>query len=142
MQVLVIEDDPTVRTLIKLVLQKQEHEVILAQNAKNGTRLAFEDSHDMIILDLGLPDGDGYDVCKKIRAEGITTPILVLSAELETDVKVKCLKVGADDYLTKPYSLIELSARIKASLRRANQYSQAATSEEPNLIQIHLLLKE
>lgn len=120
MQVLVIEDDPTAQTLIKLILQKQEHEVILAQNAENGTKLAYSDSNDMIILDLGLPDGDGYEVCKKIRAEGITTPILVLSAEKETDIKVKCLEIGADDYVTKPFDNSELTARIDAIKRRSN----------------------
>lgn len=119
MQVLVIEDDPTVQTLIKLVLQKQDHEVTLIQNAKNGTQLALENSHDMIILDLGLPDGNGFDVCKNIRDKGITTPVLVLSAEQETDIKVKCLEIGADDYLTKPFDTSELTARLDAILRRS-----------------------
>ena len=119
MQVLVIEDDPTVQTLIKLVLQKEEHDVILAQNAKNGQKLGLEDSHDMIILDLGLPDGDGFDVCQKLRDQGIKTPILVLSAEKETDIKVKCLEIGADDYLTKPFDTSELTARIDAIMRRS-----------------------
>lgn len=121
MQVLVIEDDPTVQTLIKLVLQKEEHDVILAQNAKNGLALGLEDSHDMIILDLGLPDGDGFDVCKNLRDRGITTPILVLSAEQEIDVKVKCLELGADDYLTKPFDTSELTARLDAIIRRSGR---------------------
>lgn len=119
MQVLVIEDDPTVQTLIKLILQKQDHEVFLAQNAKNGTQLAMENSHDMIILDLGLPDGNGFDVCRNIRDKGITTPVLVLSAEQETDIKVKCLEIGADDYLTKPFDTSELTARLDAIRRRS-----------------------
>ena len=119
MQVLVIEDDPTVQTLIKLVLQKEEHDVILAQNAENGQKLGLEDSHDMIILDLGLPDGDGFDICQKLRDQGIKTPILVLSAEKETDIKVKCLDMGADDYLTKPFDTSELTARIDAIMRRS-----------------------
>lgn len=119
MQILVIEDDLTIQTLIKLILQREEHDVVLAQNAKIGTRLALEDSPDMIILDLGLPDGDGYDICKKIREEGISTPVLVLSAEHETDVKVKCLEIGADDYLTKPFDTSEFTARIDAIMRRS-----------------------
>lgn len=120
MQVLVIEDDPTVQTLIKLVLQKEDHDVVLAKSAKNGTKLGLESSNDMIILDLGLPDGDGFDVCQDLRNKGITTPILVLSAEQETDIKVKCLEIGADDYLTKPFDTSELTARLQAIRRRSN----------------------
>jgi DNA-binding response OmpR family regulator len=129
MEVLVIEDDPTAQTLIKLILQNQEHDVILAQNAANGTKLASGNTHDMIILDLGLPDGDGYDVCKQLREDGIATPILVLSAEHETDIKVKCLEIGADDYLTKPFDNSELTARIDAIMRRSNGHENEGTLE-------------
>lgn len=120
MHILVIEDDPAVQTLIKIVLEKNDHEVVLAETAKLGMELALENTHDIIILDLGLPDGDGYEICKSIRDENLSTPILVLSAEQETDVKVKCLKVGADDYLTKPFDNSELTARIDAIMRRTN----------------------
>jgi DNA-binding response OmpR family regulator len=120
MRVLIIEDDPTTRTLIKMVLEKNEHSVILAETAKEGREYAYEKSNDMIILDLGLPDGDGYEICKSVREKQLTTPVLVLSGEHGTDIKVKCLEVGADDYLTKPFDNSELMARIGAISRRRN----------------------
>lgn len=123
MDVLVIEDDPSVRTLVKAVLEHDGSKVAQAEDAAGGRDLATNNSYDIIILDLGLPDGDGYEVAKYIRDEEITTPILVLSAEHETDVKIKCLKVGADDYLTKPFNTEELMARIEAITRRSSDAS-------------------
>jgi len=120
MKILVIEDDPSVRTLVKAVLEHNNNTVLTAETAKDGESLAIGERFDMIILDLGLPDGDGYEVCKKVRDEGIVTPVLILSGEQETDVKVKCLKVGADDYLTKPFNTEELLARMEAIQRRTS----------------------
>ena len=74
----------------------------------------------MIILDLGLPDGDGYELCKSIRDKNVKTPVLILSGEQEADVRVKCLRVGADDFLTKPFNAEELIARIEAIQRRTD----------------------
>lgn len=119
MNVLVIEDDPAVRTLVKAVLEKNEFEVDLADTAAGGEEYAIENPYDIIILDLGLPDGDGFDLCKSIRGREITTPVLILSAEHETDIKIKCLRVGADDYLTKPFDTGELLARMEAISRRS-----------------------
>lgn len=119
MNVLVVEDDPTVRTLVKAILQHKGNGVDLAGTASEGEKLALENEYDMIILDLRLPDGNGYDVCESIREKGVTTPVLVLSAEHETNVKVKVLNVGADDYLTKPFNSEELVARIDAINRRS-----------------------
>ena len=141
MQILVIEDDPTVQTLIKIVLEKNDHQVKLANTAKKGRELALEEDHNMIIMDLGLPDGDGFDLCKEIRGENLSTPILVLSAEQETDVKVKCLKAGADDYLTKPFDTSELTARIDAITRRSkgtNSKEILACGE----LQVNLMTRE
>ncbi|MDR8391813.1 response regulator transcription factor [Aliifodinibius sp. S!AR15-10] len=121
MEVLVIEDDPSVRTLVKAVLEHKGNDVFQADNASKGRDLATTNDYDIIILDLGLPDGDGFDIAKDIRDQDITTPILVLSAEQETDVKIKCLKVGADDYLTKPFNTEELMARIEAITRRSGE---------------------
>jgi DNA-binding response OmpR family regulator len=119
MKILVIEDDPTVRTLVKAVLEHRGNDVSVAETATDGQNLALENNFNMIILDLRLPDGNGYDVCQKIREEGVTTPVLVLSAEHETDVKIKILNVGADDYLTKPFNSEELMARLDAIARRS-----------------------
>lgn len=120
MNILVVEDDPTIRTLVKAILTKNGNKVSLAETASSGEKMAMNGNLDMIILDLRLPDGNGYDVCESIRAKGIKTPVLVLSAEHETDVKVKVLNVGADDYLTKPFNRDELTARIDAIARRSN----------------------
>jgi len=121
MDVLIIEDDPSVRTLVKAVLEHNDSTVEQADNAAEGESKATENDYDIIILDLGLPDGDGFEIAKNIRDKGITTPILVLSGEQETDVKIKCLKVGADDYLTKPFNTEELVARIEAITRRVHE---------------------
>lgn len=118
MNILVVEDDPSVRTLVKAVLEHNGNSVVTAHNAEDGESLAVNSDFEMIILDLGLPDGDGYEVCKNIRDQNVTTPVLILSGEQETDVKVKCLKVGADDYLTKPFNTEELIARMGAIKRR------------------------
>lgn len=119
MNILVIEDDPSVRTLVKAVLEHNGNKVSIADNATDGESTAINDDYDMIILDLGLPDGDGYEVCKNIREKNVATPVLILSGEQETDVKVKCLRVGADDYLTKPFNTEELIARMDAIKRRS-----------------------
>lgn len=121
MSILVVEDDPTVRTLVKAILEHKGNSVSIAATAGEGEKLAFSDEFDMIVLDLRLPDGNGYDVCANIREQGIVTPVLVLSAEHETDVKIKVLNVGADDYLTKPFNSEELMARIDAIARRSSK---------------------
>lgn len=120
MNVLVIEDDPSVRTLVRAVLEKNEFNVDLAETAAGGEEYAAKKSYDLIILDLGLPDGDGFDLCKSMRDQDITTPVLILSAEQETDIKIKCLRVGADDYITKPFDTGELLARMEAITRRSS----------------------
>ncbi len=125
MNILVVEDDPSVRTLVKAVLEHNGNTVHTEDTAASGESSAMENEFDMIVLDLGLPDGDGYEVCKNIRDKNITTPVLILSGEQETDVKVKCLKVGADDYLTKPFNTEELIARMEAIKRR----SESATDQ-------------
>lgn len=119
MEILVVEDDSTVRTLVKAILQHKGNSVSVAETALEGETLGLENDYDMIILDLRLPDGNGYDVCAKLRENNVETPVLVLSAEHETNVKVKVLNVGADDYLTKPFNSEELMARIDAIARRS-----------------------
>jgi DNA-binding response OmpR family regulator len=119
LDILVIEDDPTVRLLVKKALEHHGGTIAVADTAESGSKRATEEDYDMIILDLRLPDGNGHDVCEGIRSNGIKTPVLILSAEQETDVKVKNLNAGADDYLTKPFSIDELLARIEAILRRS-----------------------
>ncbi|MBO6795282.1 MAG: response regulator transcription factor [Balneolaceae bacterium] len=118
MNILVVEDDPSVRTLVKAVLEHNGNTVSTEDTVASGEKAAVEGNFDMIILDLGLPDGDGYELCKNIRDKNVITPVLILSGEQEADVKVKCLRVGADDYLTKPFNTEELIARLEAIQRR------------------------
>lgn len=119
LNILVVEDDPTVRLLVKKALENHGADISEADTAEGGENKAKENDYDMIVLDLRLPDGTGYDVCVNLRDNDVTTPVLVLSAEQETNMKVKILNVGADDYLTKPFSVEELLARIEAILRRS-----------------------
>ncbi|MFN1833802.1 response regulator transcription factor [Balneola sp. MJW-20] len=128
MNILVIEDDPSVRTLVKAVLEHNGNTVMTAETATDGENQATENEFEMIILDLGLPDGDGYEVCKNIRDKDISTPVLILSGKQDTDVKVKCLKVGADDYLTKPFNTEELIARMGAIQRRTESGGEQVLS--------------
>ena len=130
MKILVVEDDPSVRTLVKAVLEHNDNTVITAETAKDGQALATGENFEMIVLDLGLPDGDGYEVCKYIRDEGVVTPVLILSGEQETDVKVKCLKVGADDYLTKDISQAQMMVRIVALFRRVDALKAPSDKED------------
>jgi DNA-binding response OmpR family regulator len=137
MRVLIIEDDPAVQTLVKTVLKHNGNEVSVVETAAEGEELATGSSYDIIVLDLGLPDGDGLELCERLRDSGVETPILILSAEKETDVKVKGLHSGADDYLTKPFSTEELMARIEAIQRRS---SKKTTQEELNCGEININL--
>lgn len=118
MNILIVEDDPTARLLVKKALEYHGGTITEASTVAEGTKLSRDANHDMIILDLRLPDGNGYDICNSLRKDGIKTPILILSADQDVDIKVKNLNAGADDYLTKPFSIEELLARIDAIKRR------------------------
>lgn len=118
MNILIVEDDPTARLLVKKALEYHGGNITEAGTAREGIDLSRKGTHDMIILDLRLPDGNGYDICSSLRQDGIKTPVLILSADQDVDIKVKNLNAGADDYLTKPFSIEELLARIDAIKRR------------------------
>ena len=139
---LVVEDDPTVRLLVKKALENHGGEIVEADTAGSGQEKALKDDFDMIVLDLRLPDGTGYDVCVSLRDNDVTTPILVLYAEQETNMKVKVLNVGADDYLTKPFSVEELLARIEAIHRRSNSHGGAESELSCNEMQIDLIARK
>lgn len=118
MHILVIEDEPAVQTLIKSILKKQDYETTLAETAETALESVHQNESDAIIMDLGLPDGDGFDLCKTFRDQNISSPILILSGENDTETKVKCLNAGADDFITKPFDSSELIARLNAITRR------------------------
>lgn len=118
MRVLVIEDEQKMADLIKRGLEEEGMRVEVAYEGESGLEAGRNGEHDLIILDLGLPGRDGLDLAKDLRASGNKTPILILTAHDSTEMKVKGLDSGADDYLTKPFAFAELLARIRALHRR------------------------
>lgn len=128
LHVLLIEDDQDIAKLIALHVSQMPAKVIHAADGKTGIDLAMTEIWDAIILDIGLPHINGLDICRHIRAQGSHVPILMLSAKVSELDRVLGLELGADDYLTKPFSVIELQARIKALVRR----SQIADVEAVN----------
>jgi DNA-binding response OmpR family regulator len=117
--ILAIEDDPAILRGLEDNLRFEAYEVLTATDGQTGYALIREKRPDLIILDLMLPKLSGYEICRKVRAEGIQTPILMLTARGEEADRVLGLDLGADDYVAKPFSIRELMARIRAILRRA-----------------------
>lgn len=117
-KVLVVDDEQSIVTLLQYNLQQSGYEVITAMDGEEGKNLALSENPDLIILDLMLPKLDGIDVCKQLRQQKVSTPILMLTAKDEEFDKVLGLELGADDYMTKPFSPREVIARVKAILRR------------------------
>ncbi|MFL5823227.1 MAG: response regulator transcription factor [Solirubrobacteraceae bacterium] len=118
MRVLVIEDDDSVRAAVRRALLLGGYEVLQAETGGAGLLSAQSDVPDAIVLDLGLPDIDGVQVCRTLRESGNHTPILMLTARVAVEDRVDGLEAGADDYLVKPYDVRELQARLKAIMRR------------------------
>jgi DNA-binding response OmpR family regulator len=119
-KILVIEDDPAILRGLADNLRFERYEVRTAPDGETGYRLAATEKPNLIVLDLMLPKLSGFEVCRKLRADGVQTPILMLTARGEESDRVQGLDIGADDYVTKPFSLRELLARIRALLRRQN----------------------
>ncbi len=117
-KVLIIEDDKDISELISIHISDMSYEVDQAFDGKVGLLKALNNSYKFILLDIRLPFVDGFEICKKIRQEKINTPILMLTSKSEEIDKVLGLEIGADDYITKPFSVRELIARVKAVLRR------------------------
>ncbi len=118
MRILVIEDDDAVRSALRRALLLDGYEVVPAPTGQEGLLKAETDVPDAIILDLGLPDIDGMEVCRRLRSTGNRTPILMLTARDAVEDRVEGLEAGADDYLVKPYDVRELQARLRAIMRR------------------------
>lgn len=116
--ILIIEDDPAMQTGLRDNLEFEEHEVDIIDNGKAGLERLLAHAYDLVILDVMLPQMSGFDVLKNARAKGVTTPVIMLTAKGEEIDKVLGLEMGADDYITKPFGLRELLARVKAVLRR------------------------
>lgn len=118
-KILLIEDEAGLILTLTDRLQSENFEVASATDGESGLQTASSQNFDLIVLDVMLPKKNGYDVCRDLRRKNITTPILMLTAKGETIDKVLGLKLGADDYLTKPFEVLELLARIEALLRRS-----------------------
>ena len=121
MRILIVEDEHKIANSIKKGLEQETFAVDVAYDGEEGFDLASTEEFDLIILDLMLPKMDGVSICKKLREKNIHTPILILTAKGQIEDKVNGLNCGADDYLTKPFSFLELIARVKALTRRPKQ---------------------
>ncbi len=128
-RILVVEDEPDMQAGIKDNLEFEGYEVDTASDGKEGLQKILSDGFDLVLLDVMLPHISGFDVCKKVRHENNDTPIIFLTAKGEEIDKVIGLESGGDDYLTKPFSLRELLARVKAVLRRTEKQSVNTSSQ-------------
>ncbi len=123
-KILIIEDEESILMALEDNLKLEGYDVASARDGELGLSKVMENQYDLIILDIMLPKMNGFDVCRRIRQEGISTPILMLTAKSQEIDKVLGLELGADDYVTKPFSPRELIARVKALLRRAKPQEQ------------------
>jgi two-component system copper resistance phosphate regulon response regulator CusR len=121
MRILVVEDDPALLQVLESGFREHHVDVVTARTFYEGREKAALGSYGVIILDVGLPGGSGFDLCKRIRSNGISTPVLMLTARDAVDDRVYGLESGADDYLTKPFAFKELLARVQALARRPPQ---------------------
>lgn len=140
MKLLIIEDDKSLAHILEEALQA-DYAVSTTHSGKSGILLALSQCFDLILLDLTLPDVDGQSICAELRAEGVTSPLLVLSGKDAVVTKIVLLDCGADDYLTKPFSMAELRARIRALLRRNAPSLQFETELQVGQLRLHLPTK-
>lgn len=127
-EILIVEDDKAVKNLISTTLEMDGYRFLCAENGAQGILSAASQQPDIILLDLGLPDMDGTEVIRKVRSWS-QLPIIVISARSEDRDKIEALDAGADDYLTKPFSVDELRARLRSTLRRLNYLSTVTEAE-------------
>jgi two-component system alkaline phosphatase synthesis response regulator PhoP len=137
-RILIIEDESGLATTLKDRLQKEGHTVNVALDGNSGMVMALREPFDLLILDLMLPGQNGLTICQKLRQLGSNAPILMLTARRQTMDKVIGLRTGADDYLTKPFKMVELLARVDALLRRAASGKAAAIRYQFGELQIDI----
>jgi serine phosphatase RsbU (regulator of sigma subunit) len=129
-RIVVIEDDPAILRGLADNLRAESYDVLTASDGEDGYRMVREKQPDLVILDLMLPRLNGYDVCRQIRRHGIATPILMLTAQSQESNRIQGFDAGADDYVTKPFSIRELLGRVRAILRRSEGRSDLANQKE------------
>ena len=132
--ILIVDDEEPIINLLEYNLEKEGYNLIEARDGETGLKLAFDKKPDLILLDLMLPRIDGLTVCKRIRNAPLNIPIIMISAKAEEIDKILGLELGADDYITKPFSIRELVARVKANLRKAelSSYNMDESNKEKN----------
>ncbi|WP_420239021.1 winged helix-turn-helix domain-containing protein [Telmatobacter bradus] len=133
MRILLVEDDIPIQEFLRPALEEAGYEVDLAGDGKTAAKFSAANAYGVLIVDLGLPDADGLDVLEQLRRAGQLAPVLILSARRSVDDRVRGLEQGGDDYLTKPFALAELLARLRNLLRRGKTTSVAA---EPTRLQV------
>ena len=131
-KILVVEDERNIVDILTFNLAREGYETVEALDGAEGLRLALAMDPDLILLDLMLPKMDGFEVCRRLREQGRATPIIMLTAREEETDKVLGLELGADDYITKPFSMRELLARVKSNIRRSEMLSRAAPKSAAN----------
>ena len=137
-KILIVEDDAVIRMALEDRLQSEGYNFDHALDGEEGLRKAKQDPFDLVILDIMLPRKNGFDVCRDMRMAGLVLPIIMLTARGQTIDKVLGLKIGADDYLTKPFDSMELLARIEALLRRAKAPTAVGAAHEFGSLKIDL----
>ncbi|GAB6988816.1 response regulator transcription factor [Paenibacillus pini] len=134
---LVVDDDKEIANLISIYLKNEGYEVLFAYNGEEALEQLSKHTFDLIILDVMMPKMDGLEVCRRVRADSSTVPILMLSAKTEDMDKIMGLMTGADDYMIKPFNPLELTVRVKTLLRRSFQYNQDSRTGDDSILRIH-----
>ncbi len=142
MRVLVIEDDVAIGDFIGRSLREAGYVVDLARSAREAELLIVEQEHAAIVLDLGLPDRDGFDLMTTLRQQGTTAPVLILSARRSVDDRVRGLEQGGDDYMTKPFAVAELTARLRNLVKRSASSAPVTTRLRAMDLEMDLLRRE
>jgi DNA-binding response OmpR family regulator len=130
-RILLVDDEQPIQTLLSFPLQRDGYEVVQAADGAEALARFDEQIFDLVVLDVMLPRMDGLEVCRRLRAKGETVPIIMLTAKSEEIDKVLGLELGADDYITKPFSMREFRSRVKAALRRARMARSESDDEQP-----------
>jgi DNA-binding response OmpR family regulator len=130
-RILLVDDEQPIQTLLSFPLQRDGYDVVVAADGREALARYEEQPVDLVVLDVMLPRMDGLEVCKRLRAKGETVPIIMLTAKSEEIDKVLGLELGADDYITKPFSMREFRSRVKAALRRSGMSRSDSDSERP-----------
>ena len=142
MRLLLVEDESEIQGFLKRSLTEAGYQVQVAGDAKTAERLATEDAQDVLVVDLGLPDEDGISLILRLRQQGMSAPVLILSARRSVDDRVRGLEQGGDDYLTKPFALAELLARLRNLLKRNSPARSEATRISVLDLELDLLRRE